>query len=315
MKNHTAGRTAAAELCLIACALIWGFTFVFQKTGQSAGAFTFATLRMVIAAIVLCPIVAIRGRRASARARSQEEREALRRNRNAAVRAGMICGIFYFFGNMLQQVGLNWLSAGESGFICDVYTVIVPLLSVLLGKHVPKPAWAGTLLCLGGLYFLCLYEEGWSGFGPGEMITLLSAFSWAAQIIAISHFAPHVDGIFLSFVQAVFTGILGFPLMLLIDQPTLSSILAVWPSLLYVGLMSTAVAYPLQVIGQRGVGPTQASITISLESVFAVIGGALILGERMSAVQYLGCAMMFGANLLAQIPDRSGQKTAAKRRK
>lgn len=284
---------------LFLAAVFWGFNFVFQKKGVSAGIFTFSAMRMLIASAALGLVLLIR--------KKVRKSEGSQASKKEIVKGGLCCGLFYFFGIVLQQAGLVYLSAGRSGFICASYTVMVPFLAVLFGKKVSRNAWIGAFLCVGGLYLLCATGEKGGGFGPGEILTIISAFGWAMQIIAIDRFAEKIDGIALSFAQSLTAAVLGLPLMFMIDHPTLKPILSVLPSLLYVGIISTAVAYPLQVSGQKYVGPTEASITISLESVISVIAGAIMLGERMLLVQYAGCALIFAAAVLAQLPGRQGK--------
>lgn len=304
------GQTARSELILILAAVIWGFAFAFQKSGAKVGAFSFVTLRMTVALLVLGPILAVRGRRdrAAAEKRGAEAARArdaeARAMRQSAWRGGLLCGIFYFLGTALQQMGLAYISAGRSGFLTAVYTVLVPIFSIALGKKVPRNAWAGAFLCLGGLYLLCMAGSGASGFGVGDVLTILCAFAWTCHVLAIDRFAPHVDGMMLSFVQSAAALVLSLPVTFFIERPSWAAVLSIWPSILYVGVFSTAVAYTLQIVGQRHVPPTQATITLSLESVFSVVGGALLLGERMTAVQYAGCALIFCATVLAQLPDR-----------
>ncbi|MDD5923038.1 MAG: DMT family transporter [Eubacteriales bacterium] len=292
-------RKQRAYVMLILAAALWGFNFVFQKKGESAGTFTFSTMRMLIASAALGPVLLIRRKSRKSGAERIPAKETLR--------GGLLCGIFYFIGIVMQQAGLAYLSVGRSGFICASYTVMVPFLAVLFGKKVSKNAWIGAFLCIGGLYLLCAPGTGGGGIGLGEVLTLIGAFGCAMQIIAIDRFAEKIDGIALSFAQSLTAAVLGLPLMFMIDHPTWDSILSVLPSLLYVGVAATAAAYPLQAAGQKEVGPAEASITISLESVFSVIAGAVFLNERMRLLQYAGCALIFAAAVLAQLPGRQGK--------
>jgi drug/metabolite transporter (DMT)-like permease len=229
---------------------------------------------------------------------------------------GIACGCVLFVASTCQQLGMNLgVSSGKSGFITALYIVMVPILYILLKKPVSKMIWVSVALAGVGLYLLCLGGDasfdmadpigsviGSLSFGLGELATLVCAVVFAVHIIIVDHFAPKVDCVKLSCIQFFVVGVLSLPMMLLVEHPSLSGIGAQTVPLLYSGLMSCGVAYTLQMIGQRMTKPTVASLLMSLESVFAVIAGMLILSETHSVFEYIGCVLVFGAVIIAQLP-------------
>ncbi|MDD5922694.1 MAG: DMT family transporter [Eubacteriales bacterium] len=295
------------NLLLILAAAIWGFAFVAQKQGGNIGTFTFTALRMFIGAAALTPVIHWMDRKKTPASAPEEDPK---QDKKLLLRAGMSSGLFMFLGTALQQAGLRYITAGKSGFITATYTLLVPMVSVLLGKKVRGIVWFCAFLCVGGLYLLCMNGNSGFSFGIGEILTLGSSFAFVGQILCIDHFSSKVDGIRMSRLQCITSGILGLILMLLFEHPSLHTILGAWVSLLYVGVCSSAGGYTLQIVGQKYTKPTEATIIMSLESVFSVLAGALLMHDRMISMQYLGCAMIFTATLLPNLPSPRAGKNA-----
>lgn len=300
---------AKSDLCLVLVAFIWGIAFVFQKTGERIGTLSFVFGRMFLGAISLLVVALFLNRPRAGESWQQAWEHAWTHD---ALRGGIWCGTFLFIAASLQQLGLETVSAGESGFLTAPYTVLVPIFSVMAGRRVRPIIWVSAILCLTGVGFLCLTgTSGISGFGPGHAVTLLGAVFWALQILAISRFVETVDSVVLSFAQTAVAAVLAFVCMMIFESPTLASFVSALPSLLYVGIASTGVAFGLQVYGQARTTPTQATILMSLESVFSVLAGVVLLGERMQLSQYVGCLLIFAATVLSQLPERDVQKQTA----
>jgi drug/metabolite transporter (DMT)-like permease len=229
------------------------------------------------------------------------------------VRGGIVCGCVLFFGQSFQQVGLVYTTASKAGFLTALYIVIVPILGIFLGKHTHWNTWVSVAISVVGLYFLSITTS--LTIGRGDLIVLVSSVMWACHILVIDHYVPGLsqrDVLRLVTVQFAVCSLLSIACSPLfdarfvdfdVDLPTFAAAL---PAMLYAGCISAGVGYTLQAIGQRNVRPATASIIMSLESVFGALGGALFLGERLSPRELLGCALMFGALLLSQMPVRGG---------
>lgn len=219
---------------------------------------------------------------------------------------GLCCGVILTLSTSLQQIGIKYTSAGKAGFITALYILIVPLLGMLLGKKVGIRTWIGVALAVVGMYLLCI-KEGFS-ISYGDFMVLLCALVFSLHILAVDYFSPRVDGIRLSCIQFFVCGcISAFP-MLLWEQPEISQIIQAWQPLVYAGVLSSGVAYTLQIVTQKHLNPTVASLLMSLESVFAVLTGWLVLNERLSPKELLGCVLVFTAIILAQLPQKQKKK-------
>lgn len=207
-----------------------------------------------------------------------------------------------FAATAFQQFGLLYTTAGKSGFITALYVVLVPVLGLFAGKKSPVTVWASVIMAAIALYLLCINES--FTVGRGELLTLGCALCFALHILTVDHFAGRVDGVKLSCLQFFVCGIFGFICMLLFESPSISSIAQCWLPIGYAGILSSGVAYTLQILGQQNTKPVIASLLMSLESVFAVLFGALLLHERLAGKEYLGCVLMFGSIVLAQLPAR-----------
>lgn len=282
----------------VLAALIWGTAFVAQSVAADrVSPMTFNALRAAIAFVVLLGIAAFAARRGGRVEKTAEERHAARR---ALVLGGLCCGFFLAVASNLQQLGLGETSPGKAGFITALYVVLVPVFGIFLKKRAPAQVWASVAIAVAGLYLLCV-KEGFS-IEASDSYVLLCAVVFALHILCIDYFVQRVDGIRLSCAQFLVVALLSGAGAVLLEKPELGGILACVPQLLYVGVFSSGVAYTLQILAQKDSDPTVVTILLSLESVFSVLAGAVILGDRLSAREYVGCVLMFAAVLLAQVP-------------
>ncbi len=288
-------RRARANVMLVVTAMIWGSAFVAQSVGMDyVGPFTFQAVRSFLGGLTLLPVIFLMKRRAAPEPRGGTRRELWL--------AGGLCGLCLFAASSLQQVGLLYTSAGKSGFITALYVVLVPCVGLLLGKRAPLTVWLAALLAALALYLLCV--DGDFTIGRGELLTLACALGFTVHILVIDHFAPRVDGVQMSCIQFFVCAALAAAATALWEEPSPSAILQCWLPICYAGILSAGVGYTFQIVAQRDTSPMVASLLMSLESVFAVLFGALLLRERLSGREYLGCVLMFAAVVLAQLPGR-----------
>ncbi len=283
-------------------AAIWGVSFVMQdKASVHLSPFAINAIRSVIGALSLLPLVFLRAKKSGAPVLGKTKKELC-----TLILAGALCGGALCIATNLQQFGIalyppEAASSGRSGFITALYVVLVPIFGIFLKKRASFTVWLAVLFAVIGMFFLC--TSGASGIYLGDIIVLICSFAFTAQILCIDHFGDCVDGIKLSLVQFSVCGVLSLILMLIFESPSAADILAAAPYILYLGIFSCGIAYTLQIVGQQySKNPTVASILMSLESVFAAISGALLLGERLSLREILGCAIMFAAIILSQLP-------------
>lgn len=282
------------NLMLILTALIWGSSFVAQSVGMDyIGPFTFNAIRCIIGGIVLIPIILIMGK---------VKKESKNKNNNKQlILGGILCGIALFTGSTLQQFGISFTSVGKAGFITALYIVLVPILGIFFKKKVSLKIWLSVLISMIGLYLLCITEN--FSIGKGDLLVLFCAFFFAIHILLIDYFSPKVNGVKMSCIQFFVAGIISVLPMAFFENPTINSILSAWAPILYAGVLSCGVAYTLQIVAQKNTDPTVASLLLSLESVFAVISGWFILSESLSFKELTGCALVFIAIILAQLPN------------
>lgn len=293
-------KTLLGNLLLLLTALIWGTAFVAQSKGMDhIGPLTFNGARSLLAAAVLLPggLLLRRGRRLHGGGKAAPL------DKKAQLRGGLVCGVLLFLASTLQQMALVTTEAGKAGFLTALYIVLVPVMGIFLHRKAPASVWAAVVLATGGLYLLC-GVGGASAFAAGDICLLLCAVCFAGQILAVDHFAPCTDPVLLSGSQFLVTGLLSLPAMFLWETPSLAGLGAAWLPLAYAGILSSAVGYTLQIVGQRNTQSAVASLLMSFESVFSALAGALLLGERLSAPALCGCALVFAAILLAQLPPR-----------
>lgn len=292
------------NLLLMLTALIWGCAFVAQSVSMDyIGPFTFQSVRSLLGAAVLVPVFlildAVKKKAGTYQAPTGEEKKTL-------LIAGIVCGCIMTVAANLQQIGIQYTSAGKAGFITAMYILIVPVLGLFLKKKVPGRIWLCILIAVVGLYLLSV-TEGFSSISKGDVYVLLCALAFSFHIMAVDHYAPLVDGVRLSSIQFLICGVLSGILMFLFEEPNLENILNAAVPILYAGIMSCGVAYTLQIIGQKYTRPTIASLIMSLESVFAVLAGIVVLREIPTARETMGCVLMFLAIIIAQLPSRREQ--------
>ena len=291
-------------LILSITALIWGTAFIAQRTGtEFIGPFTFTFCRSLLAAAVLLPVSLFSGR-----GRNEEKLPLRGFGSKKLITAGLLSGVFLFAATSFQQMGIQYTTSGKSAFITAMYMIIAPVIGILLGKRPGLNVWAGIAVGAGGMYLLCM--GGQSGMGKGDLLTLVCAFLFALQILAIDRYSGEVDCIKMSFIQFAVCTLLSLPCMFIFETPQMSAIADCAVPLLYTGVLSSAVAYTLQIIGQKYADMTPATLTMSLESVFAAIAGWLILKETMGVREIIGCVLIFAAIVVSQL--KPGKKTGNK---
>ncbi len=296
MKKRLLTPATRGNLLLILTAFIWGVAFVAQKEGGTAvGDFTFNGVRFVLGGALLAVCLPLLDKLGLTHRCDTPE------SKKAMWLGGVLCGIALWAASNLQQLGLRSTSAGKGGFITALYIVLVPIFGLVIQRRTNLFTWISVLLAMVGLYLLCM--QGESGINGGDLLVLACAPIFAIQILLVDHFVPHTDGVRLSCIQFFTVGILNIPLMFIFEQPSLSAMVDGWLPILYAGLLSSGVAYTLQVVAQKHTHPTTASVLMSLESVFAVLAGLVLMGEQLTAWEWCGCAVMFAAVILAQLPS------------
>jgi drug/metabolite transporter (DMT)-like permease len=314
--------TALSSGILGFTAFLWGMGFVSQRAGmEHIGPFFFSGARMLLGALVLAVVLAVMNmsRRSSGAAAAKGSSEIAQTPAQTPAYApaklrelllgGLACGGILFFAGNFQQVGLVFTTASKSGFLTALYIVLVPILGIFLKHKTHWNTWVSVLIAAVGLYFLCITE----GFhiGAGDLVVLVGSIGWAAHILVIDHFVMkfgQTDVMRICALQFLFAGIFALVCAPFVDhffvkEPlSVESVGAAMIPLLYAGIISTGAGFTLQAVGQRYANPSAAAILMSLESVFAVVGGMLILHERMTGREILGCGLMFLAVILAQLP-------------
>ncbi len=288
-----------ANLALFLTALIWGLSFVAQREGMEyIGPFTFNAVRSFLGGLSLIPVILwVKFSKPDTRT----ERRKRYQHINLA-RAGIGCGLALFTAMSIQQYCMQFVSAGKAGFITALYIIFVPIISVLQGKKLEKNIIISVLLAVVGLYLLCYKTE--SGLSIYDLYLLVGAFFYGVHILVVNYYSSRVHPAKACCLQFFVVGILSLPLMLMFENPSLTSIIACKVPIFYAGVLTCGVAYTLQIFGQKNTLPVIASLIFSLESVFAVLGGALILGETMIPKEIAGCVFMITAVILANLsPD------------
>jgi drug/metabolite transporter (DMT)-like permease len=292
------GVTLKSDALLLTTAIIWGFAFVAQRVGMDyVGPFTFNGIRFAIGSLSLLPLVAI----------GREQRSVTHKppGLKTILFGGAALGLALFSGASLQQIGLVYTTAGKAGFITGLYVIIVPLLGLFWRQQPKIGTWIGAILAAIGLYFLSVTEE--FTIELGDLLVLIGAFFWAAHVLIIGWLSPRINPVKLAFSQYVACSILSLITACVIEDITMLSIFQAAIPILYGGLLSVGIAYTLQVIAQRDAHPAHAAILLSLEAVFAAIGGWLILGEIISARGLFGCGLMLSGMLLSQLWSLAGK--------
>lgn len=286
---------------LLLTATIWGVAFVAQSVGMDyVGPFTFNAVRSIIGGIVLIPCIFFLGK-----INGQEKVKLLpdtEQERKDLILGGILCGVFLCAASNMQQIGIMYTTVGKAGFITACYIVLVPILGIFLGKKTRIGIWISVGLAVIGLYLLCMTDS--VSFSKGDLYVLVCAFLFAIHILVIDHFAPKADGVKLSCIQFFVSGLLSAIPMVLFEKPNLDAILNAKFPILYAGILSCGVAYTLQIVGQKNINPTVASLILSLESGISVLAGWIILHQSLSGRELFGCVIMFAAILIAQMPER-----------
>ena len=292
-----------SNILLLLTAFIWGSAFVAQKSGRDyIEPFTYNGIRTFIGGLVLIPVIIFFTKKNNRQNGTEEKVFDFEKDKIAII-GGICCGLALFVASSLQQFGVSYTTAGKAGFITTLYVVFVPILSLLLRKKVRPIMWVCVALGAVGLYLLCMTDASFS-LQFGDMLVLLCAVAFAVHILVIDHFSPQADGAKISCVQFLVSGVLGIICMFIFETPDLGNILACWLPILYAGVLSCGVAYTLQVVAQADADPTAASLILCLESVFAVISGAILLHESMSPRELMGCAVIFAAVIISNLPEK-----------
>ena len=292
------------SLCLLLATIIWGFAFIAQSVGMDKiGPFTFQAIRCGLAVLFLIPCSFLM------EVRSCSFRESIEKWKNPNLwKVGLVCGCALFVAASLQQVGLVYTDAGKAGFLTAMYIVWVPVLGLFLGQKPPFTIVFSVAMAVVGLYLLsCM---GVSQINKGDLLLMGCALAFSVQITCIDRFAGELDGLRLTCVQALVVSVLSIPFVLFTETVVAADVLACWKPLCFAGILSMGVAYTMQVIGQKALEPTTASLIMSLESVFAVLGGWWLLGETMTVWEITGCILVFIAVVLSQLPESLFRKKA-----
>ena len=298
-------RKVLYTLLLFLTAMIWGASFVAQSVSVGlVEPFTFSGVRITMGGLVLLPVIRFMDTR---QGRGKQPLLPLRSDKTL-LRGGLVCGTVLCIASNLQQFGIQTTTAGKCGFITAFYVALVPVLSVLfLKKRYGALTWLGVALAMTGMYFLCI--NGGFTVTRGDTLVFLCAIAYAVHILVIDRYSVLVDGVRLSCLQFLVAGGISAVLMLLTEQPSLQVILSAWKPICYSGILSCGVAYTLQVICQKELDSALASLIMSLESVFSVLFGWLLLHERLSPRELLGCALTFSAVILVELaPEIKSRK-------
>lgn len=290
---------------LMLATIIWGFAFIAQSVGMDLiGPFTFQAVRCLLAILFLIPCTFLLD------IGKCSFPDSLRKWLDPTLwKSGFICGCALFVAASLQQIGLVYTSAGKAGFITAMYIVLVPVLGILLKQKPPRMTLISVVLAVIGLYLLsCL---GVTEINKGDLYTLGCAMAYAVQITCIDRLAPRLDGFRLNCIQSFVVAVLSVPFMVFTETVDVQNLIACWLPLVFAGVLSMGLAYTLQIVGQKDLPPTPAALIMSLESVFAVLGGWWLLGERMSPAELAGCALVFAGVVLSQLPEKRKAKKEA----
>ena len=288
-------QTLKSDALLLLTATIWGFAFVAQRVGMDyMGPFTFNSIRFALGGLVLIPFILKQSGRGSSEAFLPGSKGA-----GQLLSGGCLAGVILFTGASLQQTGLVYTTAGNAGFITGLYVVIVPILGTVFRLQANSGTWIGALLAAVGLYFLSITDQ--FTIASGDLLVLAGAFFWAAHVLVIGWLSPRSDSLKLALTQFMVCSLLSLLTAIIFEKIALSSILQAAIPILYGGVLSVGVAYTLQVVAQRDAHPAHAAILLSLEAVFAAIGGWIILGERLTARGLTGCGLMLAGMLISQL--------------
>ena len=298
MKN----KQMTGNLLLVLTAMIWGMAFVGQRVGMDKiEPITFAAARMALSAVVVGALAITLKFKQKGKDPDAKERRGVDKT---SLIGGIFCGVFLASASLLQQIGIVYTTAGKAGFITAMYMLFVPVVSfVFFRKKSTLRVWLAVLLGLVGMYLLCI-TDGFS-LSKGDFLMLLCAITFSGHILCCDYFAPRGNPIDISAIQFVTTALICFVFAFIFESPSMDKIVCAAVPILYCGILSGGVGYTLQIVAQKHTEPATASLLMSLESVFAVISGALILKERMNLQEIFGCVIMFAAIILVQLPAKT----------
>ena len=296
MTDRFKGNTA-----LLLTAIVWGTGFIAQKLGNAVmPPLAFNAVRQIMAAIVMFPIMLVGLKKSGYLDKTKHSEENLAFKKSKLAKSFVLCGLFLMIGTMTQQIGLLTVSAGKSGFISGMYIVFTPIIGVVIGSKVNRKTFLCVAIAMVGFALLSL-RGGLGNTTPGDWWTLVSAVSFAAQIVAVNAFVDRDNDLVISVLQFAFAGLFGLIIAFIVEPPTLSQLMAGIPVLVYSTIFPTAIGYTLQIVGQKYTDATTAALLMSMESVFAVIFGAIFLKEYMSLMELAGCAVIFIAVVWDQV--------------
>lgn len=281
---------------LLLAAFIWGIAFVAQSVGmEHLGPFSFGMARFFLGSIVLLPLVVFR--------RRQNRKKGITpAGKKITWIAGICCGLALGVATSFQQMGLKYTTVGKAGFITTLYIIIVPILGVFLKKKVRGRVWICAGIAAVGMYLLCMSES--LHIGKGDLLVFVCAILFSIHILVIDYFSPLADGVEISCIQFLIAGVFSLIMMLLFEHPQITDFTVSWLPIAYAGIMSSGVAYTLQIIGQKDMDPTAASLLLSMESTFSVLAGWAILNQKLTLRELAGCVLMFIAVILVQLPEK-----------
>ena len=289
-----------SNVLLLITAIIWGFAFVAQRAGMEyLGPFLFNAIRFVLGSASLIPLLIYNKKR------KFKKEKLLAFNNKHYVYGSIIMGIVLFIASTFQQMGIVYTDAGKAGFITGLYIILVPIFGLFVGQSTSKVTWIGAVVAIAGLYFLSVTEN--FTIDIGDFLVLISAIFWAAQILIVGFLSVRVDSIQLAFTQFLICSLLSFIAALFTEIISLAAIIDATIPILYAGLCSVGIAYTLQIVAQKTAHPANAAIIMSLESVFAVIGGWLVLSESIPLRGLFGCGLMLLGMIISQLPIKSVQ--------
>ena len=296
--------TFKSSLMLFLAAFIWGTAFVAQSVGMDyLGPLSFNGTRFLMGSLVLAPVICFNRRSA---AKKHKENEGKRPGSlKTTIIGGVCCGLALCAAALLQQIGMIYTTVGKAGFITTLYIILVPVFGIFLKKRIPGKVWGGAAIAAFGMYLLCMSES--LSLGRGDALVFLCAILFSVHILVIDHFSPRVDGVELSCIQFLTAGIIGSILAFLFEKPDIGDFVNGIVPLAYAGILSSGVAYTLQVVGQRDTDPTVASLILSLESVVSVLAGWVVLRQALTGRELAGCGLVFCAVILVQLPGKAGK--------
>ena len=291
-------RKLKGSLALLTATVIWGFAFIAQSVGMDLiGPFTFQMVRCLLAVALLVPLSLLLD------LGKCSMKESFDKWKNPKLwKSSILCGVALFAASSLQQIGLVYTDAGKAGFLTAMYIVLTPVVGIFRGNKVPRATIFSVALAVIGLYLIsCL---GVRSVNKGDLFLMGCALAFAVQINCIDHFCEGLDGFRMNCIQALTVAVLSAPCVYFTETVDIGNLLACWGPLCFAGCLSMGLAYSFQIVGQKEIEPTAASLIMSLESVFAVLGGWWLLNERMSPPELIGCGLVFAAVILSQLPEK-----------